>query len=204
MARSRLSPHRMTGGTGTPRTWTLASVVAPRRKPPQPPGATWRMSSRLSSHPLDRAGAMQRLDDEGVAFAWLGCPMHGRGWIPSGCRQSVQLPVGYLRLARHPESVGSHLGVTFHKRTSGQRIRESVLGLGSELPFTHEARNTVMDMPGHGLSDKPRDGLNSDLAEQHRLVATDLMAQSRRGPGSIGRNRFNDKLTPRRAKATFD
>jgi hypothetical protein len=60
-----------------------------------------------------------------------------------------------VRIARHPESVGSHLEVTFHKRTSGQRIRESVLGLGSELPFTHEARNTV----------------------------TDLMAQSRRGPG---------------------
>src|SRR5438477_5283958 len=81
-----------------------------------------------------------------------------------------------FRVTRHPESVGSHLGVTFHKRTSGQRIRESVLGLGSELPFTHEARNTV----------------------------TELMAHSRRGPGSIGRNRFDDKLTPRFAKATFD
>jgi catechol 2,3-dioxygenase-like lactoylglutathione lyase family enzyme len=42
MARSRLSPHRTTGGTGTHRIWTLASVVARRRKLPQPPCATWR------------------------------------------------------------------------------------------------------------------------------------------------------------------
>src|SRR5205823_2266251 len=52
-ARSRLSPHRTTGGTGTRRTWTLASVVAPQRKLPQPPGATWRTSSKLSSHSLE-------------------------------------------------------------------------------------------------------------------------------------------------------
>jgi len=53
MARSRRSPHRTTGGTGTGRTWTLASAVALPRKPRQLPGATWRSSSTLSSRPLE-------------------------------------------------------------------------------------------------------------------------------------------------------
>ena len=41
-ARSRRSPHRTTGGTGTPPTWTLARAGALRTRPPRPPIATWR------------------------------------------------------------------------------------------------------------------------------------------------------------------
>ena len=46
-APSRRPLHRTTGGTGTRPTWTPASGGAHRRRPPQPPTATWRRSSRL-------------------------------------------------------------------------------------------------------------------------------------------------------------
>ena len=47
-ARSRRSPHRTTGGTGTRPTWTPARAEAPRTRPTPPPTATWRRS-RASS-----------------------------------------------------------------------------------------------------------------------------------------------------------
>ena len=52
-ARSRRSPRRTTGGTGTRRTWTRASAGAPRRRPPRRPAATWPRSSTSSCHPPD-------------------------------------------------------------------------------------------------------------------------------------------------------
>src|SRR3954471_7665674 len=50
-ARSRRSPHRTTGGTGTRRTWTLARAGALRTRPRPLPGATWRRSSTSSCRP---------------------------------------------------------------------------------------------------------------------------------------------------------
>ena len=52
-ARSRRSPRSTTGGTGTPRTWMLASVEAHRRRRPRQPRAIWRTSSTLSSRPRE-------------------------------------------------------------------------------------------------------------------------------------------------------
>jgi glyoxylase-like metal-dependent hydrolase (beta-lactamase superfamily II) len=40
-ARSRRSPRRTTGGTGTRPTWTLARAEALRTRPQRPPTATW-------------------------------------------------------------------------------------------------------------------------------------------------------------------
>src|SRR5690349_5248177 len=52
-ARSRRSPRRTTGGTGTRRTCSRARPGAPRTRPPRRPTATWPRSSTSSSHPPD-------------------------------------------------------------------------------------------------------------------------------------------------------
>src|SRR3954451_1450147 len=59
-AHLRRSPHQMTGGTGTPRTWTLARARALRTRPPRPPGATW-PRPKASSHPTE--GTMSSSSD---------------------------------------------------------------------------------------------------------------------------------------------
>ena len=70
--RSRRSPHRTTGGTGTRRTWTLASAGAPRRRPPRPLVATWRRSSTLSSRQLDVRPRVEALLETARGIWWPG------------------------------------------------------------------------------------------------------------------------------------
>ena len=71
-ARSRRSPRRTTGGTGTRRTWTPARAGAPRTRPPRPPTATWRRSSRSwRSHEHHRRQPFQQRPGFGRVVAVL-------------------------------------------------------------------------------------------------------------------------------------
>jgi hypothetical protein len=47
-----------TGGTGTPRTSAHASTAAPRRRPPTPPGATWRKFDMFCPRAFERLAAL--------------------------------------------------------------------------------------------------------------------------------------------------
>jgi len=61
-ARSRRSPRRTTGGTGTRRTCSRARPGAAKTRPLRRPTATWPRSSTSSSHPPDASRARRRCD----------------------------------------------------------------------------------------------------------------------------------------------
>jgi len=115
-ARSRRSPHRTTGGTGTRRTWTLASAAALRRRPPRPLVATWRRSSTLSSRLLDArtARCMRRFPASPIAWRWTVFDRaRARGARPGARRRNSERSPDKLSRCRL-------LGATIQPKSEGR------------------------------------------------------------------------------------
>src|SRR6185295_14092269 len=162
-ARSRWSPHRTTGGTGTRRTWTLASAGALRRRPPRPLVATWRTSSTSSSRPLDaRSWANERI----VRRSRRG-PAGRPGREPRG-QHLRPVRQGVLRVAPLPHvdvlhaAAADALGDGGREHLSGDRIADLRLGLRRADEREGPGRQVLQggDRPyvglGHGDRPQPR------------------------------------------------